>query len=118
MDKKELIDSAIASMISETKDNFTNYNDKETADEFLEKKKGGMAIEVLIRSEGIPENIHEEAEKIQIFMQELLNKGLDQNNYVGFCYVKEQHYENINKEVQKIYTKCKLKYNANENPFI
>lgn len=28
------------------------------------------------------------------------------------------YYENINKEVQKIYTKCKLKYNANENPFI
>lgn len=76
---------------------FEPQNLEETADEFLEKKKGGMAIEVLIRSEGIPENIHEEAEKIQIFMQELLNKGLDQNNYVGFCYVKEQHYENINK---------------------
>ena len=28
------------------------------------------------------------------------------------------YYENINKEDQKIYTKCKLKYNANENTFI
>lgn len=40
MNKKELIDSAIASMIDETKDNFTNYNDKETADEFLETVSG------------------------------------------------------------------------------
>ena len=49
---------------------FEPQNLEETADEFLEKKKGGMAIEVLIRSEGIPENIHEEAEKIQINKQE------------------------------------------------
>lgn len=55
LDKQELIDNAISSMVEGTKDSFTNYSDEETTNEFMETVNGtyeGIGASVMMNEKG------------------------------------------------------------------
>ena len=75
---------------------FEPQNLEETADEFLEKERGSIAIRILIKTKSIPQDLYLESERIQTFMNNMLINNVTVNSIVTFCYVKDEHYNKIN----------------------